>query len=75
MMRDENTLEAAVTYDPKRGYIASSPELKAAVVAPSLNDLRHRIEALFVPDIVEPILQLDRAARLERDRRQRQAPR
>jgi hypothetical protein len=35
----------------------------------SLGGLRRRIEALMLPDSVEVRLMLDRAARLERDRR------
>ena len=43
------------------------------LTALSLGDLRRRIEALMQPDDVEVRLNLDRAARLERDRRRRRA--
>jgi hypothetical protein len=41
------------------------------VTALSLSGLRRRIEALMLPDDVHIVLHLDRAARLERDRRRR----
>jgi hypothetical protein len=41
------------------------------VVALSLGGLRRRIEAALLPDAPVVVLQLDRAARLERDRRRR----
>jgi hypothetical protein len=69
-MRDER-LEVSVTFDERRGYIASAPELRQPVTALSLGGLRRRIEALMLPDDVHIVLQLDRAARLERDRRRR----
>ena len=56
-----------------RQHIASAPELKAPVVALSLGGLRRRIQALMLPDEVRVVLQLDPAARLERDRRRQQA--
>jgi hypothetical protein len=59
----------AVTFDPARGYVATAPELREPVVALSLGGIRRRIEALLLPDDVIIILNLDRAARLERDRR------
>jgi hypothetical protein len=68
-----NRLEVSVTYDAERGYIASAPELRQPVVALSLGGLRRRIEALMLPDDVHIVLQLDHAARLERDRRRQQA--
>jgi hypothetical protein len=39
----------------------------APVVALSLNGLRRQIEALLVPEDAEVVLELDRAARPERD--------
>jgi hypothetical protein len=36
-------LEVCVTFDSRRGYVASAPELKAPVVAVSLGGLRHKI--------------------------------
>src|SRR5258705_419273 len=56
-MPDER-LEVSVTFD-ERGYIASAPELRSAVVALSLGGLRRKIEALMVPDDVRVVLQLD----------------
>ena len=69
-MRDER-FEVAVTFDERRGYVASAPKLRAPVRALSLGGLRRRIEALMVPETVEVKLVLDRAARLERDQRRR----
>jgi hypothetical protein len=62
-------LTIAVTYDPAKGYVGSSPELRAPVVALSLGGLRRKVEALMSPDEVIVMLNLDKAARLERDRR------
>jgi hypothetical protein len=61
--------EVSVTFDPAKGYVATAAELKAPVTALSLGGLRRRIEALMLPDDVIVMLNLDRAARLERDRR------
>jgi hypothetical protein len=44
-------------------------DLRQPVTALSLGGLRHKIEALMLPDDVAVRLVLDRAARLERDRR------
>jgi hypothetical protein len=62
-------LSIAVTFRPERGYVGSSPDLRAPVVALSLSGLRRSIETLMLPDEVIVMLQLDKAARLERDRR------
>jgi hypothetical protein len=62
-------LSIAVTYDPAKGYIGSAPELRQPVIALSLGGLRRKIEAAMLPDEVMVMLQLDKAARLERDRR------
>jgi hypothetical protein len=61
-------LVVGVTFDERRGgYIATGPGL-ATVTALSLSSLRKRIEAQLPP--TETIkLELDRVARLERDRR------
>jgi hypothetical protein len=70
-MRDDR-LEVSVTFDERRGgYVASHPQLRSPVTALSLGGLRRRIEALMLPDDVIVMLNLDRAARLERDRRRR----
>jgi hypothetical protein len=66
-MRDER-FEVAVTFDGRRGYVASAPKLRSPVTALSLGGLRRRIEALLLPDEVDVQLVLDRAARLEQDR-------
>ena len=58
-----------VTYDASRGYVGRSPDLRAPVVALSLSGLRHKIEALLSPAEVIVTLNLDKVARLERDRR------
>ena len=69
-MRDER-FEVTVTFDERRGYVASAPKLRSPVTALSLGGLRRRIEALLLPDEVDVQLVLDRAARLERDQRRR----
>ena len=61
-------LHIAVTFCPERGYVGSSPDLRAPVVALSLGGLRRKVETLISPDDVIVLLNLDRAARLERDR-------
>jgi hypothetical protein len=71
-MRDER-LEVSVTFVPAKGYVASAPELRQPVTALSLGGLRHRIEALMLPDDPIITLSLDRTARLERNRRRQQA--
>jgi hypothetical protein len=45
-MRGEQ-LEVSVTFDERRGYVASAPELRQPVTALSLGGLRKRIEALI----------------------------
>jgi hypothetical protein len=62
-------LSIAVTYDPAKGYIGTAPELRQPVIALSLGGMRRKIEAAMLPDEVMVMLQLDKAARLERDRR------
>jgi hypothetical protein len=57
-----------VTYG-SRGYVGRSPDLRAPVVALSLSGLRRKIETAMLPDEIVVMLQLDKAARLERDRR------
>jgi hypothetical protein len=56
----DDRLIVNVTFDEKRGYVATAPELRVAVVALSLGGLRRRIEALMVPDNVDVKLILDR---------------
>jgi hypothetical protein len=65
--------EIAVTYDLAKGYyIGTAPELHTPVVALSLAVLRKRIEEQLIGEDVDVRLVLDRAARLERDRRRQQ---
>ena len=71
-MREER-LEVSVTFDARRGYIGSAPELRQAVVALSLGGLRRKIEIAMLPDDVRVVLQLDGLAELERHRRRAQA--
>jgi hypothetical protein len=73
-MRDDR-FEVSVTFDERRGYVGSHPELRSPVVALSLSGIRRQIEAALMPDEPIIILQLDRAARLERDRRRAAAGR
>ena len=62
-------LHIAVTFDESRGYVGSSPDLRAPVFALSLGGLRRKVEIAMLPEDVIVMLNLDRAARLERDRR------
>jgi hypothetical protein len=59
----------AVTFDPERGYVGTAPDLRQPVIALSLGGLRRKVEALISPDEVIVTLNLDKPARLERDRR------
>ena len=61
--------EVAVTFEERHGYVGSAPELCQPVVALSLGGLRRKVEIAMLPDDVIVTLNLDRAARLERDRR------
>jgi hypothetical protein len=71
-MRDER-LEVSVSFDERRGYVATADGLPT-VTALSLAGVHKRISALLMPDDgVLLKLVLDRAARLERDRRRRDA--
>jgi hypothetical protein len=67
-MRDDR-LMVSVTFDERRGYVGSSPDLREPVVALSLGGVRRKVEIAMLPDDVIVMLQLDRAACLERDRR------
>ena len=70
-MRDER-FEVSVTFDERRGYIGSAPELRQPTVAFSLGGLRRDRDALL-PDNVRIVLQLDGLAERERHRRRAQA--
>jgi hypothetical protein len=64
-------LVIAVTFDETRGgYVGTAPELRAPVVALSLGMLRRRAAELIPANSIV-ILNLDRAARRERDQRRR----
>jgi hypothetical protein len=66
-------IEVSVTFDERRGYVGTAPELRAPVVALSLSSLRRRIEVALLPDAVIVHLRLDRAAARERDQRRSRA--
>ena len=68
-MGKDGRFHVAVTFDEQRGYVGSSPDLRQPVIALSLGGLRRKVEALMSPDEVIVALNLDRPARLERDRR------
>jgi hypothetical protein len=69
----DDRLQVQVTFDERRGYVATVPGLRSPVAALSLGSLRRQIEALLMPDAVVVTLRLDRRATLERDtRRSRQ---
>ena len=58
----------AVSFDERRGYVGTHPELRSPVTALSLGGLRRRIEIALLPrDRCQ-----HRGARLERDRRRLQ---
>jgi hypothetical protein len=67
-------LEVSVSFDERRGYVATALELRSSVVALSLGGLRRRIEIVLLPDGVDVRLVLDRAARRVRDRRRAAPP-
>jgi len=69
VMGKDGRFDVAVTFDERRGYVGTAPDLRQPVIALSLGGLRRRIEALMSPDEVIVTLNLDKAARLERDRR------
>ena len=69
-MAKDGRFDVAVTFDERRGYVGTHPELRSSVTALSLSGLRRKIEAALLPEVdVDIRLQLDRGARLERDRR------
>ena len=61
-------LVVTVTYDERRGYVASHPDL-LPFAALSLAVLRRKVEAALGTRV---LLALDRVARQERDRRRRE---
>jgi len=64
-------VDVAVTYDGEKGwYVGRAPELRT-FTALSLSSLRQQIEAALLPESGVVTLNLDRAARRERDRRRR----
>jgi hypothetical protein len=62
-------LEVSVTFDERRGYVATVPDLAEPITALSLAVLRRRIEERLLPDDLHVVLQLDVRARRERERR------
>src|SRR5262249_31931818 len=61
------------SFDERRGYVGTHPELRSPVTALSLGGLRRRIEIALLPKVdVDIQLELDRGTRLERDRRRLQ---
>ena len=71
-MGEDGRLDVTVTFDERRGYVGTHPELRSTVTALSLGGLRRKIEAALLLGDVDVRLVLDRAARLERDRRRLQ---
>src|SRR5262249_49301239 len=69
VMGKDGRFDVAVTFDERRGYVGTHPELRAPVTALSLGGLRRKVEAAMLPEEVIVMLNLDKAARLERDRR------
>jgi hypothetical protein len=68
-MADEKLI-IAVTFDERRGgYIGTHPDLRQPVVTLSLGAMRRRVEIAMLPEEPIIVLNLDRSARLERDRR------
>jgi len=51
-MREER-LEVSVTFDERRGYVATAPELRQPVTALSLGGLRRRISTQYAPLCVQ----------------------
>ena len=54
--------EVAVTFEERRGYVGSAPELCQPVVALSLGGLRRKVEIAMLRDDVIVTLNLDRAS-------------
>jgi hypothetical protein len=67
-MGKDGRFDVSVTFDERRGYVGTHPELRAPVTALSLGGLRRKVEAAMHPEDI-PMLSLEKAARLERDRR------
>ena len=68
-MRDER-FEVSVTFDERRGYIASAPELRPPYSRIKLGQPTQAIEIALLPDDVRVVLHLDGLAERERHRRQ-----
>jgi hypothetical protein len=69
VMGKDGPFDVSVTFDERRGYVGTHPELQAPVTALSLGGLRRKVEAAMLPEEVIVMLSLDKVARLERDRR------
>ena len=61
-------MRVAVSFDSERGYYTTAPDVPT-VTALSLAGVRKRIAVALMPDEVDIKLELDSAARRERDRR------
>jgi hypothetical protein len=59
-------LNIAMTFRPEQGYIGTAPDLRQPIIALSLGGLRRKVEAAMSPEDVIIVLNLDKAARLER---------
>jgi hypothetical protein len=69
VLGEDGWFDVAVTFDERRGYVGTHPDLRLPIVALSLSGLRRQVEAMMLPDVVVVMLNLDRSARLERDQR------
>ena len=62
VMGKDGRFDVAVSFDERRGYVGSAPELRSPVIALSLGGLRRKVEALL-PGGAIITLSLDRTAR------------
>jgi hypothetical protein len=49
-MGKDGQFDVAVSFDERRGYVGTAPDLRAPVVALSLSGLRRKIEIALLPD-------------------------
>jgi hypothetical protein len=61
-MGKDGRFDVSVTFDERRGYVGTHPELRAPVTALSLGGLRRKVEAAMLPEEVIVMLSLDKAA-------------
>ena len=69
LMPNDERISISVSYDETKGYVGSHAEIQTTFTALSLNGLRRQIEEALLPEQPIIVLNLDRAARLERDQR------